>query len=303
MVDESSRQITLMVVGGVAGSVAKTAVAPFERLRIMAQTGNGSKSMFGTARVILDKEGPVGLWRGNLVNCLRVFPSRGILFSCNDYYKLLLVRTFMNDSYQVRDGTVWTEDGMPVSLPSWISFGAGSIAGMTACGATYPLDVARTRMTGRIISSGKEGRLFHTLASMAKQEGFRSWYRGIWPTLLGSIPYEGVKFSVYDACVSSGSPLIDPSNSVLLKLTSGAIGGAAAGLFMFPNDTVRRLMQMEGRGGQVELYKNSLDCYRKLYKSEGVARFYKGLVPYLVRMAPNSAIQFTVYETLKSKLL
>ena len=33
---------------------------------------------------------------------------------------------------------------------------------------------------------------------MAAREGFGSWYRGVTPTLLGALPYEGIKFSVFD---------------------------------------------------------------------------------------------------------
>ena len=43
-----------------------------------------------------------------------------------------------------------------------------------------------------------------------------------------------------------------------------------------------------------------LKCYRDTYVSGGVARFYRGIGPYLVRMAPGSAIQFAVFDGLKN---
>ena len=43
-----------------------------------------------------------------------------------------------------------------------------------------------------------------------------------------------------------------------------------------------------------------LRCYQDAYKSGGLSRFYRGLMPYMARMAPASAIQFTVFDGLKN---
>ena len=76
-----------MLCGGLAGMTAKTAVAPLERLRILAQTGGATGGVAATARLIRSQEGAAGFWRGNGINCIRVFPSRGVLFSCNELYR------------------------------------------------------------------------------------------------------------------------------------------------------------------------------------------------------------------------
>ena len=41
------------------------------------------------------------------------------------------------------------------------------------------------------------------------------------------------------------------------------------------------------------------DCVRKTYARYGVERFYRGAFINIVRMAPNTAIQFGSYEFLK----
>jgi len=286
------------VVGGLAGTVAKTAVAPFERIRIMQQTGHGESSMFVTTRKVISKEGVRGLWRGNFVNCIRVFPSRGILFSCNDMFKGILARSLIDGEIEIKGGKLVAESG-PVRMPFWLSFSSGSLAGMTACIFTYPLDVARTRMSGKLMvgESAKRG-MIETLANMVQREGFLSWYRGIGPTLAGSIPYEGIKFAAFDATMRVFDD-ISPNTGLTNKLVAGAIGGAAAGLVMYPNDTVRRLMQMQGQEGMPILYRNSLDCYIKIMRNEGILRFFNGTSLYLIRMVPNSAIQFGAYTVLR----
>lgn len=41
------------------------------------------------------------------------------------------------------------------------------------------------------------------------------------------------------------------------------------------------------------------DCVRKTYAEHGIPRFYRGLTINIIRMAPNSAVQFYSYEVLK----
>ncbi len=45
--------------------------------------------------------------------------------------------------------------------------------------------------------------------------------------------------------------------------------------------------------------KQNSDCVRKTYARYGVERFYRGAFINILRMAPNTAIQFGSYELLK----
>jgi len=46
-----------MLAGGVAGVIAKTTLAPLDRIRIMAQTGASSVGMFATINVVVKQDG------------------------------------------------------------------------------------------------------------------------------------------------------------------------------------------------------------------------------------------------------
>mmetsp|Transcript_33712 Transcript_33712/g.88622 ORF Transcript_33712/g.88622 Transcript_33712/m.88622 type:complete len:147 (-) Transcript_33712:1240-1680(-) len=76
-----------MLAGGVAGVIAKTTLAPLDRIRIMAQTGASSVGMFATINVVVKQDGVVGLWSGNTINCLRIFPNKALLYMFQDSYK------------------------------------------------------------------------------------------------------------------------------------------------------------------------------------------------------------------------
>mmetsp|Transcript_5194 Transcript_5194/g.9892 ORF Transcript_5194/g.9892 Transcript_5194/m.9892 type:complete len:83 (+) Transcript_5194:2-250(+) len=76
------------------------------------------------------------------------------------------------------------------------------------------------------------------------------------------------------------------------------MAGSTAGFIMYPNDTVRRLLQMQEKGANMQ-YRSAADCYVQVYKTQGIRRFYRGVGPYLLRMVPNAAIQFGCYESFK----
>ena len=43
-------------------------------------------------------------------------------------------------------------------------------------------------------------------------------------------------------------------------------------------------------------YKGIVDCAQKIYKNEGIAAFYKGLTPNLIKIFPQSGLFFLTYE-------
>eukprot|EP00941_MAST-03F_sp_MAST-3F-sp1_P004873 g4873.t1 len=272
-----------LLAGGLAGCVAKTCVAPLERVRILAQTGGLVGGIWPSMREIIRTEGVVGFWRGNFTNCMRVLPNKGLLFAANDWWKEVLRRLLRVDELG----------------PQWL-FLSGAFAGMSATSLTYPLDMVRTRLSGSIRS--RLG-LVGTVRSIIKADGVTGLYRGMAPTLAGSIPYEGLKFGCYDLLkrwtvsnrCSNGEDFRDLPT--IYKLSVAAAAGTFAGIVMYPNDTVRRLLQMQSEGNIK--YRNTIDAYRVVLREEGFSRFYRGMPSYLFRIVPNSALQFFVYECLK----
>jgi hypothetical protein len=277
-----------MVCGGLAGMIAKTATNPLERIKMLSQTGeHGLKnsSVLSLYRSILKNEGVLGLWAGNGANLLRVFPAKSIVFSTNDMYHSMFRKLSK------------TPEGQKLN-PSY-AFLAGGLAGISASACTYPLDFARGRISGKLAHGGSKKEyhgLVRTMVLTVKDEGFLAVYKGVTPTLIGALPYEGIKFGTV-AFLERAFP--SEQTTPLRKMMFGGLGGVMAGLITYPNDTVRRLLQLQGsRGTQIE-YSGYIDCVRKTYQREGITRFYRGVMINIVRMAPNAAVQFGSYEVLK----
>ena len=239
----------------------QTATNPLDRIRMLSQTGeHGSKSgakvtPFQLYKSIIQNEGILGLWAGNGANLLRVFPAKSIVFSSNDFYRGGLGYLYWgsNEAYVKNSG----------QLPWSLSFLAGGMAGMSASAATYPLDLARGRITGKLAGPGGKKHykgIINTVVITAREEGIKALYKGVTPTLIGAMPYEGIKFGTVGILERVFPKKKDDAdggtiaNNVTRKVMFGGAGGATAGVLTYPNDTVRRLLQLQGSKGTTEHY-------------------------------------------------
>lgn len=75
------------VAGALASVISRTACAPLDRIKMLNQTGSSTGGPLATLHAVVKAEGWQGLWRGNLVNCQRVIPSKGVLLCCSDIYR------------------------------------------------------------------------------------------------------------------------------------------------------------------------------------------------------------------------
>ena len=214
-----------LVAGGAAGAIAKTCVAPLERVKILFQTGRmrssaaagGSKSSIsGTLASIARTEGPRGLFKGNGASVLRIVPYSALHFGAYEQYRAWLVRALALDGGAGAGGAASGRRAGEARrrVPAWVDLLAGSGAGATAVLATYPLDLARTRlaydMEGGVAEAGEspgkekagspaKATVRSVLRATVARHGLRGLYCGIGPTLAGILPYAGLKFYVYQS--------------------------------------------------------------------------------------------------------
>jgi solute carrier family 25, member 42 len=245
----TSKSIRNMVLsflaGGAAGALAKTCIAPLDRLKILFQVSN---IPFSTRAVLAEMirmykyEGISSLFRGNLAQVVRVYPYSGIqLMTFDAYSKAILL---------ARGGSVPPSGHAQKLLTPGEKLLAGAAAGGTSVVLTYPLDLMRARLavqTEAPQGSKPYGGLVAAFRTMYKQHGFLSFYSGVLPTLLGILPYAGISFMTFEQLKSlsaSGSSNGEPST--VGRLAAGAVAGLAGQAFTYPFDVIRRRMQTEG---------------------------------------------------------
>ena len=134
-------------------------------------------------------EGVTSLWRGNVPNVIRYFPTQALNFAFKDQFKRMFA--------------------VPKTDPYWKTLAAniasGGLAGTTSLMFVYSLDYARTRLANDSKSAKKGGgeREFNGLLDVYKKtmasDGIAGLYRGFVISAVGIFIYRGLYFGMYDS--------------------------------------------------------------------------------------------------------
>ncbi|KAK5859871.1 hypothetical protein PBY51_021391 [Eleginops maclovinus] len=268
--------------GALAGALAKTAVAPLDRTKIIFQVSSDRFSAKEAYRLIYRtylKHGFFSLWRGNSATMVRVIPYAAIQFCAHEQYKRML------GGYYGFQGKV---------LPPIPRLLAGSMAGSTAAMLTYPLDMVRARMA--VTPKEMYSNILHVFVRISREEGLKTLYRGFAPTMLGVIPYAGLSFFTYETLKKvhaerTGRPHPYSYERLAFGACAGLIGQSAS----YPLDVVRRRMQTAGVTGHT--YGTILGTMKDIVVEEGVIRgLYKGLSMNWVKGPLSVGISFTTFD-------
>ena len=144
-----------LVLGGSSGCLAKTICAPLERVKIVLQTAKSNDGMLRTAQSIIRDQGTRALWRGNLTNCARYFPTQAINFACKERYQKLLVPDRANGF-----------------APWFLGYlAAGGAAGATSLTVVYPLEFAYTRLAADVGAKKQFNGLLDVVKQIRAKEG------------------------------------------------------------------------------------------------------------------------------------
>ena len=142
------KEIRNIFAGGIAGMVAKSVVAPFDRIKILYQISSAEFHIYNVPSVagkIVRNEGFSALWKGNFATMIRVFPYSGIQFMVFDRCKTLLLRE-QEMRYLKRKANDPSTPKPNWGLSPLESLTSGMLAGGVSVCATYPLDLTRCQL-------------------------------------------------------------------------------------------------------------------------------------------------------------
>ena len=154
------------------------------------------------------------------------------------------------------------------------------------------------------------------LTQIAKTEGLPGLYKGLLPSLF-LVSHGAIQFAVYEELKTaavhlrdfvrplSGDVVADSTSDRILssaEITAcGALSKLAASVVTYPSQVVRSRLQQR-MDARVLKYKGVVDVLRTTVAREGLGGLYKGLVPNVIRVMPQSALTFLVYETVMQQL-
>lgn len=135
---------------------------------------------------------------------------------------------------------------------------------------------------------------FHGVGAIVRQEGISGVYKGLTATIMKQGSNQAIRFYVMES-LKDWYKDGDPQKPVpkLVVGGFGALAGAASVYGNTPIDVVKTRMQ----GLEAAKYKNTADCFMKIWRNEGPLAFYKGTVPRLSRVCLDVAITFMIYDS------
>jgi solute carrier family 25 (mitochondrial thiamine pyrophosphate transporter), member 19 len=310
------------VAGGAAGAGSRMATAPLDLIRIRRQltprTLYPSESITETWRkIVLNEGGIAALFRGNVSAIYLWIGYAAVQFSLYSRTRVVLEQQLDPQG----------------KYPTATSFLSGALAGTCATLATYPFDLCRTTFAARGIESASSLSLspqpipFSSLVEptfpsaapvtttnttisppktmtgfsvqLYRQKGIRGFYVGAGPAVVQIIPYMGISFALYDRLTRN-------EKSVKLSGFAGSISGFLSKLIVYPLDTTKRRLQIQAFYGEEEQlfrkYSGLKDCALQIAKTEGVAGFYRGVVPSVLKTTISTGLAFALYRSSNNAL-
>mmetsp|Transcript_31678 Transcript_31678/g.67086 ORF Transcript_31678/g.67086 Transcript_31678/m.67086 type:complete len:416 (-) Transcript_31678:8-1255(-) len=187
-------------------------------------SASGASGPIGTARSILQNEGPLALYKGLSAVYTGIVPKMAIRFVSFEYYRDLLggwhcryncrsrhsahgtAAATMASSGGGAANVVLATSGEQIStpLPS-ITFLAGLLAGLTeAVAIVTPAEVCKIRMQSQQTTSASQSikykNVLQTATLLVREEGLGALYKGVIPTMLRQGCNQAVNFTVYNYC-------------------------------------------------------------------------------------------------------
>ncbi|MCJ1464661.1 hypothetical protein MMC07_003274 [Pseudocyphellaria aurata] len=240
-------------------------------------------------------EGSRALFKGLGPNLTGVVPARAINFYTYGNGKRIISQHFNGGNEA-----------------AWVHLCAAATAGMVTGTVTNPIWLVKTRLqldkshaekTGSI-SNRRYRNSLDCIMQTVRKEGIRGLYRGLSASYLGVsestlqwVSYERIKLYLKNReseLLASGRDwtLWDQTVSWGGKVGAAGIAKLFAAVITYPHEVVRtRLRQAPLQDGRLK-YTGLVQCFKVVWKEEGMASFYGGLTPHLLRVVPSATIMF-----------
>jgi len=274
------------IAGGTTGAIEATCMYPAEFVKTQLQLQNKLSTQpkfagpFHCVQVTVQQHGVLGMYRGLSSLIAGSVPKTGVRFTTME----LLKKIAQDENGKVSPGRI-----------ALAGFGAGA---SEAIFAVTPMEVIKTQFIAdqnHPPDQRKYKGLRHGVAAIVKAEGLKGLYKGLAPTILKQGSNQASRFFVFEELKKYFQH--GDSKAKLGFFTSFFCGGTAGAVSVMlnnPFDVIKTQMQ----GLDANKYKSTIDCGMKIFRLQGPLFFYKGVAPRLVRVCGDSALTFTIFNTL-----
>lgn len=175
-------------------------------------------------------------------------------------------------------------------------YASGAFAGIANTVLSSPIEHIRIRLqtqphgANRLYSGPID-----CMKKLSAHEGvLKGLYRGTAVTYLREAQAYGVWFTTFEYLMNSDAKRNNIKRdqvSTLKVAFYGGLAGEALWIASYPFDVVKSKMQTDAFG-EGQKYKSMRDCFRQVWRAEGMGGFWRGIGPTLLRAMPVSAGTF-----------
>jgi hypothetical protein len=196
----------------------------------------------------------------------------------------------------------------PTVKPIFMYALAAVCGDLTGSGWLCPSEVVKQKVQAGMYKNTREAvkKIFET-------RGAAGFYEGYWGGVARDVPFRVAQLTAYEVTknmylrikqkrLTSGRRFENPNaKDLTLSPLETAACGAASGTFSAaitaPLDRIKTLLMTDSAayGGSVA------SCAAKIWRQEGMAGFFQGVIPRVVYIAPSVVVFFIVYEQVQQR--
>ncbi|UNI25068.1 hypothetical protein JDV02_010773 [Purpureocillium takamizusanense] len=176
-------------------------------------------------------------------------------------------------------------------------YAAGAVAAFTVDVLVYPLDTLKTRYQSQdYIKTYAPG-------SSNKALAIRGLYQGIGSVVLATLPAAGLFFSTYEHAKEVIGRTVHV-HSAFVHSSASAVAEMASCLVLAPAEVIKQNAQMlrQDPASRNANRSTSLRAFRQLAGPGAPGRLFSGYTALVARNLPFTALQFPVFEHIRSRL-
>ncbi|KAH3682761.1 hypothetical protein WICPIJ_006275 [Wickerhamomyces pijperi] len=271
---ENLKSIGAGAVGGIASVLTGH---PFDLVKVRLQSGHYS-SMSAAVKSILSTSGPLGFYRGVVPPLVGVTPMFAVSFWGYDVGKNLV-----SSYYKGQESSTFSIGQISA---------AGFFSAIPTTLVAAPME--RIKIVLQMHKEGEAKSMMTAVKEILASGGVRSLFKGSVATLARDGPGSALYFATYEIAKKELTKLTNAEDgklSLFAVSTAGGLAGMSMWLVVFPVDTVKTRLQ--NTVGESITMKQAV---QSIYKKGGMASFFPGLGPALLRSFPANAATFVGVE-------
>ncbi|KAL3269672.1 hypothetical protein HHI36_008733 [Cryptolaemus montrouzieri] len=287
-----------IIVGGFAATCAGFLTNPLEVLKTRMQLQGELK-----------KKGQHAIYYKNIIHASYVIArNEGVTSLQKGLVPALWVQFIMNGfrfgTYHFADsrGYMRDEEGNLILYKNVLISGMGGVVGHYLSNPFFMVKTHLQSQAAKSIAVGYQHHhkgTFQALKDILKDHGIKGLFRGgvaVFPRAFVASVSQLTSFTYSKSFLSRYEYLQD--KKLLMSFISSFIGGTAISVMVTPFDLIltRLYNQPIDNLGHGKLYSSYIDCVLKIYRTEGLSAFYKGVGPMYFRLGPHSVLSLMFWD-------